>query len=79
MASVYADGDTSSEIVTQHFEEVLATIKWETESGQTMTYAQIFRTPNARRRVVLVISVALIATMSGKLDTNLLGCSRIQV
>lgn len=65
MASVYANGDMGSDIVTEHYQEILATLKWETESGQTLTYAQIFRTPNARRRVGLVISVALIATMSG--------------
>lgn len=70
MASVYADGQADSDIVTRHFDEVLATIKWETESGQTMTYAQIFRTPNARRRVILVVSVALIATMSGEWDSE---------
>lgn len=66
MATVYADGETGSDIVAHHFDEILATIKWESESGQTLTYAQIFRTPNARMRVLLVVSVALIATMSGK-------------
>lgn len=70
MASVYADGETGSAVVAHHFEEILATIKWESESGQTLTYAQIFRTPNARMRVLLVISVALIATMSGKYSSS---------
>lgn len=70
MASVHADGETGSDIVAHHFEEILATIKLESESGQTLTYAQIFRTPNARMRVLLVISVALIATMSGELGSG---------
>ena len=51
--------------IAQH-KEIVETIEMERASGKQMTYAEIFRTPNSRLRLLLVVSVAVLSMSSGK-------------
>jgi Sugar (and other) transporter len=66
LASIYADGDESSPEVLQHHGDIIQSISWEKTSGRKLTYLEMIRTANARKRIMLCISVAVIGMMSGK-------------
>lgn len=40
-------------------------MRQEQESGKTLSYAEIVRTPNSRKRLILALSVAVISMLSG--------------
>lgn len=64
MASIYADGDKSHPIVLQQYEEILAGIRLERET-RSLSYKEMVRTPNARKRLSLALSVAVISMLAG--------------
>lgn len=40
-------------------------MRQEQDSGQTLSYVEIVRTSNSRKRLILVVSVAVISMLSG--------------
>lgn len=72
LASLYADGDMSSpEVIKQH-KDIVDSLEWERASGRKLTYLEMARTANARKRIMLCISVAVIGMMSGQLSAKYL-------
>ncbi|KAL3300563.1 hexose transporter [Colletotrichum asianum] len=50
---------------TSQISEIVDMLEWERSSGQKMTYAEVFRTPSSRRRLMLAVSMAVLAMSSG--------------
>lgn len=65
MALTYADGDRNDPVVLAQYKEIVDTLKYEIENGETLNMAQTIKTPGSRRRLLLCISVAVIAMLSG--------------
>ena len=59
LAQTCADGDDQAPIVLAQYKEIFDTIQYEKNAGETLSVKQMFKTPSARRRVMLVISCAL--------------------
>lgn len=65
LASTHSNGDKEDPLTQIQYKEIVDTIEWERNTGRQMTYAEVFRTPNSRRRLMLVVSVAVLAMASG--------------
>lgn len=65
IALAYSDGDQEDPIVLAQYREIVDTLKFERESGKTMSMAQIVKTKGTRKRMLLNISVAVISMLSG--------------
>ena len=65
VAQTYANGDTTSPIVLTAYKEIVDTINYEKNIGQTLSLAQMFKTPVARKRVTLACSAAVFSTIAG--------------
>ncbi|CAI7673450.1 unnamed protein product [Penicillium pancosmium] len=65
VASTHSDSDIMHPVAIVQHEEIMETIEMERASGKQMTYAEIFRTPNSRLRLLLVVSVAVLSMSSG--------------
>ncbi|KAF9777041.1 hypothetical protein IL306_004691 [Fusarium sp. DS 682] len=65
IASIAANGDQSNTEVRQQYQEMIDSREKERIEGKTASYAELFKTRTARRRVMLAISVAVIAMASG--------------
>lgn len=61
----YSDGDTEDPIVLAQYKEIVDTLRFERESGNTMTMAQMLKSKGARKRSLLNVSVAIISMLSG--------------
>lgn len=67
VASTHSDSDIMHPVAIVQHEEIMETIEMERASGKQMTYAEIFRTPNSRLRLLLVVSVAVLSMSSGNI------------
>ncbi|KAF7972360.1 hypothetical protein HWV62_18146 [Athelia sp. TMB] len=68
LALTYADGNTENETVRAQYKEIVDTIKWEKEhAGETLSVMQMVKTPIARKRMGLALSVAVFSTLSGNI------------
>ncbi|KAF1985002.1 sugar transporter [Aulographum hederae CBS 113979] len=65
VAHTYADGDYNSPIVLTAFREIVDTIEFEKNVGETLSLKQLFKTPAARKRVTLAASAAVFSTIAG--------------
>ncbi|KAK5119773.1 hypothetical protein LTR85_007349 [Meristemomyces frigidus] len=65
IAQTYADGDRESPIVLAAFKEIVDTLEYEKNSDQTLSLMQCFKTPSARRRLLLACSAAVFSTIAG--------------
>ena len=65
MAQTYADGDATNPIVLAAYKEIVDTINWEKNAGETLSLGQLFKTPVARKRVLLACSAAVFSTIAG--------------
>ena len=65
IALTHADGDTEHPVVLVQYREVIDTQAFERENGKTMSIAEVVKTPSARQRMWLVISVAIFSMLSG--------------
>lgn len=65
VALTYADGDQESPVVLAQYREIVETLKYEVENGETLSMMQTVKTPSARRRLLLTCSVAVISMLSG--------------
>lgn len=65
VASTHSNSNVTDPVAIQQHRDIVDSIELERASGKQMTYAEIFRTPNSRRRLLLVISIAVLAMSSG--------------
>lgn len=65
VAQTYANGDASNPIVLAAFKEIIDTLSYEKSVGETLSLAQLVKTPVARRRVLLACSAAVFSTIAG--------------
>ncbi|KAF4425053.1 hypothetical protein F53441_14201 [Fusarium austroafricanum] len=65
IASIASDGDQSKPEVLQVYHDMIDSREKERSEGRTLSYAELFKTRTARRRVMLALSVAVIAMASG--------------
>ncbi|KAH9213622.1 MFS sugar transporter-like protein [Leptodontidium sp. 2 PMI_412] len=65
IALTYADGDTANPIALASYREIIDTLNWEREAGETMTFLQMVKTPSSRKRTLLAVSVSVFVMLSG--------------
>lgn len=65
VAQTYANGDRENPIVLAAYKEIVDTIEYEKNVGETLSLTQVVKTPNARKRVALACSAAVFSTIAG--------------
>ncbi|KAF8956841.1 MFS sugar transporter-like protein [Flammula alnicola] len=65
VAYMYADGNRDDPLVAAQFKEIMDTIDYEKNSGETLSMMQLIKTPSARKRVTLAVSAAVFSTIAG--------------
>ncbi|KAL5330311.1 hypothetical protein ACEPPN_003837 [Leptodophora sp. 'Broadleaf-Isolate-01'] len=70
IALTYADGDTANPIALASYREIIDTLNWEREAGETMTFLQMVKTPSSRKRTLLAVSVSVFVMLSGTMLDN---------
>jgi MFS family permease len=65
VTQTYADGDATNPMVLAAYKEIVDTIDYEKNVGETLTLVQMVKTPVARKRMILAISCAVFSTISG--------------
>lgn len=70
IAQTYTNGDTSSPIVLTVFKEIVDTLEYEKQVGQTLSFKQLVKTPTARRRVALACSGAVFSVIAGNVISS---------
>lgn len=68
VAQTYANGDAQNPIVLVAFKEIIDTIEYEKNVGETLSLVQMVKTPVARKRVALAVSAAVFSTIAGQLS-----------
>jgi hypothetical protein len=68
VAQTYANGDAQNPIVLVAFKEIIDTIEYEKNVGETLSLVQMVKTPVARKRVALAVSAAVFSTIAGELS-----------
>jgi hypothetical protein len=66
VAQTYANGDAHNPIVLVAFKEIIDTIAYEKNVGETLSLVQLVKTPVARKRVALAVSAAVFSTIAGE-------------
>lgn len=61
-----ADGDKTNVIVLAQYKEIVDTLRFEKEHGETVSLITMVKTPSSRKRMMLALSVAICAILSGK-------------
>jgi hypothetical protein len=69
VAQAYSNGDTSNPMALAQYKEIVDTIDYEKNVGETLSLVQMVKTPVARKRMILAISAAVFSTISGKCFT----------
>lgn len=67
LAVVYANGDITAPVVLLRFKEISDTLEWEKAVGKTTSVKEVVKTKSHMRRIMLVVSVAVITMLSGKI------------
>lgn len=67
VAYTHSNDDMDAQETMIQYREIVDSISWEKENGQTLSYVQSFRTASARKRISLVFSMVLFSTLSGEL------------
>lgn len=75
IALTYADGDTANPIALASYREIIDTLNWEREAGETMTFLQMVKTPSSRKRTLLAVSVSVFVMLSGMIYPSSSECS----
>jgi len=65
VAQTYANDDSNHPIVLAAFREIIDTIEYEKNVGETLSLVQMVKTPSARKRVLLAMSAALFSVIAG--------------
>lgn len=66
LASTHSDSNITDPFAIEQHRLIVDSIATERALGRQMTYGEIFRTPNSRRRLLLVVSVAVLSMSSGQ-------------
>lgn len=67
MAQTNANGNLSDLVVIAIFKEIVDTLKWEKENVHDMSAAQIFRSPSARKRLLIGMSPGPFSCIAGNI------------
>lgn len=65
VAQTYANGDTDSPIVLAAYKEIVDTLDYERNVGETLSVMQMVKTPVARKRVLLAVSGMVFSVIAG--------------
>jgi MFS family permease len=65
VALTYADGHCDDPVVLAQYKEIVDTLRYEIENGETLNLMQTVKTPGSRKRLLLAVSVAVITMLSG--------------
>ena len=66
VAQTHANGDSNDPLVLAQFKEIIDTLQYERNAGETLSLMQIVKSPNARKRVTLACSAAVFSTIAGE-------------
>jgi len=66
VAQTHADGDETHPVVLAQYKEIVDTLDYEKNMGETLSFNQMVKTPVARKRVSLAVSAAVFSTISGR-------------
>jgi hypothetical protein len=61
----HAAGDSSSQLVNYEYQQILLTIRAEKEASNNGSYAEMFKTPGNRRRLMISVSLGMFAQWAG--------------
>lgn len=67
VAQTYANGIVSDPMVVAQYKEIVDTMDYEMNVGETISVKEMFSTSIARRRITLAISAAIFSTISGNI------------
>lgn len=67
VAQTNANGDVSHPIVLTVYKEIIDTIAWEKKEGRTMSPKEIFKTPTARKRLLVGMSAGPFSCIAGNI------------
>lgn len=68
IAQTNANGNVSDPVVVAIFKEIVDTLKWEKENGHaTMSPVEIFKTPSARKRLLVGMSPGPFSCIAGNI------------
>jgi hypothetical protein len=70
VALTCSNGDMTDLVAETIFQEIVDTLDWERNVGETMTWKEMVRTPNARRRVLLACSAATFSVIAGNVAAS---------
>lgn len=65
VALTHANGDVNDPVVLAQYKEIIDTIDYEKNTAEPLSLAQMFKTPSARKRMILCTSVAVFSTVAG--------------
>ncbi|KAJ7195508.1 MFS sugar transporter-like protein, partial [Mycena pura] len=65
VALTHADGDVSDPVVLTQYKEIIDTIEFEKNVAEPLSTMQMFKTPSARKRIILCTSVGVFSTVAG--------------
>lgn len=74
IALTHSDGNREDPVVLLTYQEIIDTLQTEVELGQQTGYRDLVKSKSSMRRVMLVISVAIISMVSGKKIYHVLIC-----
>lgn len=67
VAQTNANGDISNPIVLTVYKEIVDTLEWEKKEGRTMSPKEIFKTPVARKRLLVGMSAGPFSCVAGNI------------
>ncbi|KAK3671341.1 hypothetical protein LTR78_008801 [Recurvomyces mirabilis] len=67
VAQANANGNLDAPVVLAVYKEIVDTLKWEKEEGETMTFTQIIKNPTARRRLLIGMSPGPFSCIAGNI------------
>ncbi|KAJ6461643.1 general substrate transporter [Mycena vulgaris] len=70
VALTHANGDVNDPVVLAQYKEIIDTIDYEKNVAEPLSVSQMVKTPSARKRLILCISVAVFSTVAGPMLTN---------
>lgn len=65
IAAAEANGNKTDAVVLAQYKEIADTLRFEKEFGKTVSLKTMFNTPSSRKRIMLALSVAVCAILSG--------------
>ncbi|KAJ5638721.1 hypothetical protein N7528_001111 [Penicillium herquei] len=67
VAQTNANGNLADPVVIVMFKEIVDTLKWEKENGSVMSPIEIFKTPSARKRLLIGMSPGPFSCIAGNI------------